>query len=364
LPPDILLPLFALTLVANAVLVAVAIRAIWRGRADGPRPIESGRPATPSEPVAGVAVAPPANGPDRPMTDELARAIAARRPSADQPGLFPATPDPAPPADPGPPHEPDETAVIDGGTSAAGQDTQPAPTPPKRRRTSKSVSPPGPSGSRSAGTRPVGGRRGRRRFALPPLDDDHERVSRSIETFLGGMETADADVPPAPADDPPDGPSTVALVAVHEVPGDGAAAAPDGDATSSGSAGEADTVTDAVAMVERTLRGAARGTDVVTTGGHGRFRVVLPSTGEFAARAYLRRIRAAIEPRLVAADRPLRLTVAMTTVLDEPLEDAVRRAERRLTAAIEDVRLLGDEGAADPRVRIVDTPTARRAAPD
>jgi GGDEF domain-containing protein len=184
---------------------------------------------------------------------------------------------------------------------------------------------------------------------LPPLDDDHERVSRSIETFLGGIETTDADMPPDIAEESSGGPATVAIVAVDELP-DGAAAD--------------EAVTDALAMVERTLRGAARGTDVVTTGGRGRFRIVLPSTGEFAARAYVRRIRATIEPRLVAVDRPLRLVVATATVLDEPLEDAVRRAERRLSAALGDAAPPASDREADQGIGTVDEPTVPRAATD
>ena len=114
-------------------------------------------------------------------------------------------------------------------------------------------------------------------------------------------------------------------------------------------------------MVERTLRGAARGTDVVTTGGRGRFRIVLPSTGEFAARAYLRRIRATIEPRLEAADRPLRLAVATATVLDEPIEDAVRRAERPAVGRARQPR--SAEPANGPsHVGTVDEPNGARAA--
>ena len=37
------------------------------------------------------------------------------------------------------------------------------------------------------------GSRRRRRFSLPPMDDDHERVNRSIATFLSGGKSADSD---------------------------------------------------------------------------------------------------------------------------------------------------------------------------
>jgi hypothetical protein len=350
LPADILLPLFVLTLLANAFLVATAIRGMRRSQAEHSRPIETGRPSSDQTPVA---AAPPVSGPAsrveaRPMTDDLARAIAARRtPPAQQP-VVPTAAEPAPPTDPELPGEWVEPANDSGGS---GDDVQAAPIPaPKLRRTTKKSAPPAASGgSRPTGSRSAEARRGRRRFALPPLDDDHERVSRSIETFLSGVETVDADVPPDAAEESSGGPATVAIVAVDELP-DGAAAD--------------EAVTDALAMVERTLRGAARGTDVVTTGGRGRFRIVLPLTGEFAARAYVRRIRATIEPRLVAADRPLRLVVATATVLDEPLEDAVRRAEHRLSAALGDHGPRASEPAADHASDSIDEPTVPRAATD
>jgi hypothetical protein len=349
LPADVLLPLFVLTLLANVFLVATAIRGMRRSQTERDRTIETGRPSSIQTTVAAPPpVAAPASRVEaRPMTDELARAISARRtPPAQQP-LVPTAVEPAPPTDPEPRGVRVEPASDSGN---GGDDVQAAPSPaPKRRRTTKIAPPSGSGGSRPAESRSADARRGRRRFALPPLDDDHERVSRSIETFLGGIETTDADMPPDAAEESSGGPATVAIVAVDELP--------DGAAT-----GEA--VTDALAMVERTLRGAARGTDVVTTGGRGRFRIVLPSTGEFAARAYVRRIRATIEPRLVAADRPLRLVVATATVLDEPLEDAVRRAEHRLSAALGDAGPPTNEREAGQGIGTVDEPTVPRAATD
>jgi hypothetical protein len=280
------------------------------------------------------------------MTDELARAIATRRTPPVQQPLVSTAAEPSPPVDPEPPGERVEPAN-DSGDGSGDVQAAPIPAPKRRRTTKKSAPPPDPRRSLPAESRSAEARRGRRRFALPPLDDDHERVSRSIETFLGGVETIDAGVPPDAAES--GGPATVAIVAVDELP-DGATAD--------------EAVTDALAMVERTLRGAARGTDVVTTGGRGRFRIVLPSTGEFAARAYVRRIRATIEQRLVAADRPLRLVVATATVLDEPLEDAVRRAEHRLSAALGDNGPHAGEPAADQGSGSVDEPTVPRAATD
>jgi hypothetical protein len=363
LPADVLLPLFVLTLLANAFLVATAIRGMRRSQGEGDRTIETGRPSSVQTPVAAPPpVAAPASRVEaRPMTDELARAISARRtPPAQQP-LVPTAEEPPPPTDPEPPGEPTKTA-----NDAAGghDDVQPASRPaPQRRRTAKS--PPADSGGpRRPGSRLAEARHGRRRFALPPLDDDHERVSRSIETFLGGIDTAGADMPSDAAQESSGGPATVAVVAVHELPDDAGATVAGGGRTSVEDAGAAEAVTGALAMVERSLRGAARGTDVVTTGGRGRFRIVLPSTGEFAARAYVRRIRATIEPRLVAADRPLRLVVATATVLDEPLEDAVRRAEHRLSAAMGDGGPPASEREADPGIGTVDDPTVPRAATD
>ena len=168
-------------------------------------------------------------------------------------------------------------------------------------------------------------RRTRRRFSLPPLEHD-ARIERSIETFLGGGEAtsagegneeADGDGPRAGATDA----TTVALVAVVQA--------------GSGSVhGRDEGWTDAVAIVERTLRAAARGSDDVAATDPGHFRVALRGTGELAARAYLRRIRATVEPLLHASSPSLDLVSSTATVLDEPLEAAIELAERRLDAAI------------------------------
>jgi GGDEF domain-containing protein len=100
--------------------------------------------------------------------------------------------------------------------------------------------------------------------------------------------------------------------------------------------------------VERTLRGAARGTDEVVVEGAGRFRILLRGTGELAARAYLRRIRATVEPLLETFEGRLRLVTATATVLDEPLDAATATAERRLAAALAAARD-ADETDGDPR---------------
>jgi GGDEF domain-containing protein len=124
-------------------------------------------------------------------------------------------------------------------------------------------------------------------------------------------------------------------------------------------------VADALALVERTLRNAARGTDIVTREGRGRFRIVMTSTGELAARAYLRRVRTTIEPGLESSDTPLRLVVATATVLDEPVEIAIRRATDRLSVAVETAASVGPGArAATPDDRPDDATTAPRAAAD
>ena len=143
-------------------------------------------------------------------------------------------------------------------------------------------------------------RRAARRHSLPDLDEDHERINRSIETFLSGSETSDDAAGP----DTTTVATTVALVAI-----DGLATDP--------SVVDPGAVKGVVATVERTLRDAARSADRVTPVGTGRFRVVLPATGELAARAYLRRVRATVGPSLEAADGPLGLVTATATVLDE-----------------------------------------------
>lgn len=283
MPTEFLLPAFALVLLANAVLVAAAMRALWGGRQDP----GAARHATSSAP-------PPSSGPPIAEPD--------RQPSAGSETSPAGTPGHEPPPPPATTPEP--------------------PRPAARRRAAARAA--GATTTRTPARSPrpsTGGRRGRRRFSLPPLDEDHEKVNRSIESFLSSGDTTD----PVVGDGQPESPSarptassgatTVALVAVDGLghPGD--------DAT--------------LATLERTLRANARGTDVVTVGKHGRYRVVLKGTGELAARAYLRRFRAAIEPVLAAADGRLRLRVATATILGGPLRSAVELAERRLAALAE-----------------------------
>ena len=364
MPSDFLLPLFVVTLLANAILVAFAIRGIRRGQWDDDRPIG----AAPRPPAGGSTSGPstlagstktergPSGHDDMAQAelanDELERAIATRR--AKQ-GVATGSPRPAParrPVDPESGSPAGKTVAESPGPAAV----TPA-APGKRaassnpRRKSKPAAATSAAATQSA---PVEPRRSRRRFSLPPLDDDHEKVNRSLKSFLGGIEgpgaTDVAPEPPAIAAPPKSattaGPTTVALIAVDGLPADAEknlarpAARPTGDSpgngasSPSGNAHESDAVAEALAMVERTLRAAARGSDVVTIGDRGRFRIVLPATGELAARAYLRRIRATIEPRLESAGRPLRLAVATATVLDESVDHALERAEDRLSAAL------------------------------
>ena len=366
MPADFLLPLFALTLIANAVLVAVAIRDIRRGRAEAARDAASWATASIRAAV------------DRPSDAELARAIALREistaesveagphpvpaaaiepvddraapspepanpegavPVSEPPTAEPAAPRGEPAADVAAPRSEPRDGEVPRETEPADASAEPE-AKPVGKRTTRTSPPTAPVARPAAGA----GRRGRRRFSLPPLDEDHERVSRSIETFLAGGEaavdaaadgsasdaaTADPSpgAPPRASSTDPNGATTVALVAVDGLP------RPRRGRSASIMA-EDDAVADALAMVERTLRGAARASDVVTVTARGRYRIVLPATGELAARAYLRRIRATVEPLLEGADHPLHLATATATVLDEPIGAGIRLATARLGQAL------------------------------
>jgi hypothetical protein len=136
MPSDFLLPAFCLTLVVNAVLIVAAIRTLAGER----RRDAEGVPPVPAQRT------PPTDAPAEP-------------------------PPPTTPAAPPPPSSPPPAPSVAVATAA------------------KRVRPAGPSRQRrattdAATTNPGRGRR--RRFSLPPLDDDHDRVNRSIETFLAG----------------------------------------------------------------------------------------------------------------------------------------------------------------------------------
>jgi len=308
MPTGLLLPAFALVLLANAILIAVAIRSMRRGGAldDAPFPTRSshpiGRPASRPAPSPSRSAAPPT----------------------------PPAVEPAPPAEA--PTAPEASITQAAVTTARVADAESAPAAP----TAVPPEPAPPEKPRAAATRPrklpatttsrSGGRR--RRFSLPPLDEDHEKVSRSIATFLDPSIADDAETTTDASsgsgdDETAQPPTTVALVAVS---------GPDeGDEPVS-------PVGLAVAAVERALRGAARGTDRVDVLGTGRYRIVLASTGELAARAYLRRVRAITEPLLEELDPPRRLVVATATALGEPIGRAGDIAERRLDALLEAAR--------------------------
>jgi hypothetical protein len=322
MPDGLLLLAFALTLVANAVLIVVAMRAMRPG----------GRMS--DEPV-------------RRAPDPVRAPVSAR--SAPSAGGAPAVPPPeSPPAAP-PPESPTpgvppsgrpasvEAAELDPQAQPSGARLTiepPAAPAPKRRSRTKAASKVKPPMAATG----KGGRR--RRFSLPPLDEDHEKVNRSIETFLSGGD--------APADPSADLgtvsggshavesddqlPTTVAIVAVTGGSGDRSRLGRD-------DLGVGRPATVALAAVERSLRTAARGTDRVEQLGAGRFRIVLTGTGELAARAYLRRVRATADPTLQDLDPPRHLAVATATVLGEPVDRAGEIAERRLDALLEASRM-------------------------
>jgi GGDEF domain-containing protein len=338
MPNDLLLPAFALTLIANFVLVAAAIHAL---RARAVRD-EADRSANQARLAARRPQA--ATEPDRSdlrpsettEPDEHQRSRMAAEPGS---GVVLA-PDPAPDESPTPPKESEPKPGQPGPHVVNEPPRNDPPKPARGRRVAPAGGPtPKPQGGRRAAaprpeprTRPdqgnpraeAAGSRGatrggsRRRFSLPPLDDDHERVNRSIETFFSGgdaLDTGDTGRGPAAIA------TTVAVVAI-----DGLEQNRSRDGRSA--------FERVAAAVERTLRGAARADDRVIATGRGRFRIVLPATGELAARAYLRRVRAAVEPSLESADLPLALVTATSTVLDEAPEVAIAQAEARLDAAL------------------------------
>jgi hypothetical protein len=325
MPNDLLLPAFLLTLVANALLVAIAIRALARNRAERDR--DTRRTGLPD---ARAAVQPT----PRPIRPPVMGA-----PERELPGA------PEPPADPAPVAEPvpatsSRPVSTPASASRRGKPVaRPSVATPRRRGSSSATSKSATSRTGTASETPRADtpRAGRRRFSLPPLDDDHDRVSRSIQSFLSGADIPEvADSAPNQAAAPV--PTTIAVVAVHGLD----------DGSALNDPARRDGVEAALATVERTLRSAARTADRVTTTGSGRYRVVLPATGELAARAYLRRVRASVDPSLEAADAPLVLVTATTTVLDEPVASASARAEARLDASL--AGLTRDAADKEPRV--------------
>jgi hypothetical protein len=326
MPDGLLLLAFALTLVANAVLIAVAIRALRPGGPMADEPVERSWQTTPRG-VASTIANPPAEPTPRPAEPPVATVPADT--------IVPTTTVEAEVTASPPLASPPQPTTHDAAPRLAKRRRPPA-------RPRDTVAAPKPD-SRSPGGR-------RRKFSLPPLDEDHEKVNRSIESFLSGGdaaggEAAEPDLLTEPVDREDDQPpTTVALLAVMGPDGRGPedGSGPDGPANGPRTAR-------AFAGVERALRGAARATDRVERTGRGHFRVVLAATGELAARAYLRRVRATTEPLLDDLDPPRRLAVATATVLDEPIERASEIAERRLSAFIEASRIDDRGGTMEPR---------------
>jgi hypothetical protein len=298
-PTDLLLPAFALTLAVNAIFVAVAIRALRADRtretatrrpwSDGKRPVGNGAPSASTDPRS-------------------ARPGRAAPPDIAAEGSEPAVRTRAgvAPVEPTPTLEPAEPVA----------EPVRLPSAPATERAAEAAVAPGPSERSSA---PVSRRR--RKFSLPPLDDDHDKVSRSIRTFLAGTEA-----PAVAAGDPaPSAGASVGSTDVVSTP----AAPPIVTVASIQLVGGGPRD-----VLERTVRSTARATDDVSVDRRGRVRVVLSGTGEVAAHAYLRRIRATVEPLVEAADPASRIVIATATELDGDVATARRRADRRLTVAL------------------------------
>lgn len=275
MPADLLVPAFALTLAVNAVLIVLAIRALRTDRRPGP--VRS------SVPPRGAR---PAHLPEGHVPQAAPGPI-------DGAGRIDVTGD----ADHDPPSPVAATIVeVDGPAATPAEPPFDATHEPIAERPA-SV-PPQPAARASKGAAARTGRR--RKFSLPPLEDP-DKVSRSIQTFLTA---ADAPIGPAV-------PAPVVTVAAIELLG--------------GQSG---------LVLERTVRATARTTDTVSVDRRGRVRVVLAGTGELAAHAYLRRIRAIVEPVLEADDPTSRVVIATATELDGATATARRRADRRLAVAL------------------------------
>ena len=316
MPAELLLPLFAVVLALNALFVGLAIRSLWRGRDGEPRTT-----TWTSLPVREDVIARSIRERETARTPRPVAAEDDRSTDVAGPPSEPASPsEPAGPTEPpgAPPPDPDSTtgpASEGSGEPEAARTPAPRPMPTRTPRRPSATGPAARPGSR-------------RRFALPPLDEDHEKVRRSIETFLGGADAPTGDVPPDPA--------SILTVAVIGLAG------PDGPLDPRRSrrlretaAAETSGPSELRAVLERTVRSTARGSDVVSIDRHGRVRVILPGTGELAAHAYLRRIRAIVEPIAEAATPPTRVVVATATDLDGSVASARRRADRRFATALQ-----------------------------
>lgn len=286
MPADLLLPLLALALLLNGVLVAVAVRQLVTD-ARGAKLSRVSEPARVADPVAGAERGWPSDAGWKP---EYERPVAARRKSG---------------------------AARAGGAAGAAGDADPTLTtgdraePAQARRRSSSRA---------------------RRFTLPPETEDRDRADRAIELFLSGGLT---DGPPRPHPRVTAGAiagerraradTRTASVAIVAIAGYRTLAADDPGQE------RAEAVADAV---ETTLRRSARSDDHVVSLGDGRFRILLMGTSEPAAQVYLERVRAACTPWLSVAGVPLDLvTAAAGAGPDGDLSRALRTAERRLGRA-------------------------------
>src|SRR4051794_18306625 len=167
MPDGLLLLAFALTLVVNAVLIVVAIRAMRPGGALDEEPVvaprvRDDRPAPAGDPsrttVIPLTSSAEAAGVDDAVARPLADAVITELPVEAQATAA------------------DLPTSVDSATardSAAAPEPEAAPRRRPRARSSVAASATTPRPTKTAGN----GRR--RRFSLPPLDDDHEKVNRS-----------------------------------------------------------------------------------------------------------------------------------------------------------------------------------------
>jgi len=325
-PADLLLPLIALALLLNAVLVSVAVRQLVVDARISKLPRVPGRGRVPDPARARDAAWPP--DPDwqpehaRPLEHarqagslpEHARRAGSLPEHARRAGSLPAPDRPraaasgeVPATDPA--TDPLSDPFGDPGATAAPATQAP---PPRRRPPSRT-----------------------RRFTLPETED-RDRADRAIELFLSGGRV---DSPPRPHPRVTPGAIAGAIAGERRAHADGRTASVAIMAIAGYRTLAADDQgrerADAVAeAVETTLRRSARSDDHVVFLGDGRFRILLIGTSEPAAQAYLERVRTACTPWLSVAGVPLDLvTAAAQAGPDGDLSRALRTAERRLGRA-------------------------------
>lgn len=305
MPADLLLPLIALALLLNAVLVSVAVRQLVADARISKLPPVPGRARVPDPPRVRDAAWPP----DPAWQPEHARRPEHARPPNDarRTGSRPAPDRPRAAAS----GEAPATDPLSDPAAAAGPATQAS--PPRRRPPSRT-----------------------RRFTLPPETENRDRADRAIELFLSGGRV---DSPPRPHPRVTPGAIVGAIAGERRAHADGRTASVAIVAIAGYRTLAADDQgrerADAVAeAVETTLRRSARSDDHVVFLGDGRFRILLIGTSEPAAQAYLERVRTACTPWLSVAGVPLDLvTAAAQAGPDGDLSRALRTAERRLGRA-------------------------------